>query len=94
MEFMRFLPRLGAAAARRWPALPGPAVPPLPSAGASRCSFIKQMLEGLGRFLLPPLYQGHRKKVTTNFNKNKIKMIKPFISFRDYLFAAGWSKQS
>lgn len=41
-----------------------------------------------------PLYQGHRKKGTTNFNKNKIKMIKPFISFRDYLFAAGWSKQS
>lgn len=62
MEFMRFLPRLGAAAARRWPALPGPAIPPLPSAGASRCSFIKQMLEGLGRFLLPPPLPGAQEK--------------------------------
>lgn len=26
-----------------------------------------------------------------NFNKNKIKMIKPFISFRDNLSFAGWS---
>lgn len=26
-----------------------------------------------------------------NFNKNKIKIIKPFISFRDDLSSAGWS---
>lgn len=29
-----------------------------------------------------------------NFNKNKIKMIKPFISFRDNLSSAGWSDHS
>jgi len=34
------------------------------------------------------------KKAMINFNKNKIKMIKPFISFRDYLCTAGWSKQN
>lgn len=49
---------------------------------------------GSGEDSATPLHQGHRKTVTTNFNKNKIKIIKPFISFRDYLFAAGWSKQS
>lgn len=29
-----------------------------------------------------------------NFNKNKIKMIKPFISFRDNLSSAVWSDHS
>lgn len=29
-----------------------------------------------------------------NFNKNKIKMIKPFISFRDNLSSASWSNHS
>lgn len=29
-----------------------------------------------------------------NFNKNKIKMIKPFISFRDNLSSASWSNYS
>lgn len=57
------------------------------------------MLEGLCIFMLPPLLSllfypgtsGKEKKVMINFNKNKIKMIKPFISFRDNLSSAGWS---
>ena len=57
--------------------------------------FINQVLGGLCIFILPPLlsllfYQGTLgEKVMINFNKNKIKMIKPFISVRDNLSSAG-----
>ena len=57
--------------------------------------FINQVLGGLCIFILPTLlsllfYQGTLgDKVMVNFNKNKIKMIKPFISVRDNLSSAG-----
>lgn len=75
-----------------------PAMQPLPPhVGRPLREFINQVLGGLCIFILPPLlsppfYQGTLgEKVMINFNKNKIKMIKPFISVRDNLSSAGWS---
>lgn len=68
-----------------------------PHVGRPLREFINQVLGGLCIFILPPLlsplfYQGTLgEKVMINFNKNKIKMIKPFISVRDNLSSAGWS---
>ena len=73
-----------------------PASQPLPPhTGPPLREFINQVLGGLCVFILPPLlsllfYQGTLGgKVMINFNKHKIKMIKPFISVRDNLSSAG-----